>query len=60
MPLMPRIQYEERRFCHVAARCFCSAPLRVEDGLVLCTGGHIYALASAVELEPGDGPEAAD
>ncbi len=32
------------------ARCFCSAPFRTEDGLVLCTGGHVYAIASALDL----------
>ncbi len=42
-----------------AIRCFCSAPLRVEDGLVLCTVGHVFALASALGLEPGDAAEAA-
>ena len=34
--------------------------LRVEDGLVLCTVGHVFALASAVGFEPGDAAEAAD
>ncbi len=33
-------------------RCFCSAPLCVEGGLVVCTSAsHIYALASAVPAE---------
>jgi hypothetical protein len=41
-------------------RCFCSAPLRVEDGLVLCAAGHVLALASAVGLEAGADGEAAD
>ena len=29
-------------------RCFCAAPLRAEEGLVLCNVGHVYALASAL------------
>ena len=33
----------------LSIRCFCSALLCVEDGLVVCTGGHVYALVSAIE-----------
>lgn len=29
-------------------RCFCSAPLHEDDGLVVCTSGHVFALASAL------------
>ena len=29
-------------------RCFCTEPLRVEDGLVLCANEHVIALASAL------------
>ena len=32
---------------NTTSRCFCSASLRLEDRLVLCTGGHIYAIAPA-------------
>ena len=45
---------------HVADRCLCSASLRVEDGVVLCTSGHVYALASAVGFESADEAEVAD
>ena len=32
-------------------RCFCSAPLCVDDGLVLCDHGHVYALADALPAD---------
>ena len=33
-------------------RCFCTATLRVDDGLVLCTDeGHIIALSSALPAD---------
>ena len=32
-------------------RCFCAAPLRLDDGLVLCVGGHVYALSSALPAD---------
>ena len=35
-------------------RCFCSAPLQLEDGLVLCTGGHIFAIATATLVSTDD------
>lgn len=31
------------------ARCHCSAPWHVEDGLAVCAGGHVLALASALD-----------
>ncbi len=36
-------------------RCFCTAPLLVDDGLVLCDHGHVFALAGAL---PADDLEA--
>ncbi len=35
----------------IPERCFCSAPLRVDDGLVLCDHGHVHALASALPAD---------
>jgi hypothetical protein len=29
-------------------RCFCSAPLHEDDGIIVCSRGHIRAFASAV------------
>ena len=32
-------------------RCFCSAPLRIDDGLIVCCHGHVYALSSALPAD---------
>ena len=32
-------------------RCFGAAPLRVDDGLVVCDHGHVFALADALPAD---------
>ena len=29
-------------------RCFCTASLRIDEGLIICASGHVYALESAL------------
>ncbi len=35
----------------IPERCSCAAPLRVENGLVLCDHGHVFALAGALPAD---------
>ena len=44
-----------------ALACCCPAALRVDEGLIVCASGHVYALASALpadELEARAGEDA--